>query len=623
MIDTAVAPPAQARVAGRLRPGVIAAALVLALFGGVAVSIDVPQTTFGIHSDEATYYLIGHSIAQDGDLEYRREDLLRALAEYPGGPSGVFLKKGQTLDGQPDSDTSRLYYGKAFVYPLFAAPFIKIFGTNGFLLLNAILIAATVLAAYAFLSARSPAGVSLVFALAFVFATIVPAYAFWIAPEVFNFALGTLAYFCWLYKYVAPEGRSRWLRDWRSDAVAGAILGLLTFSKVTNALLVVPVVLWLAWRRRWRSATLTSAAFWVVALIFFGANLASAGDWNYQGGEINGEVTRNTFYPKPHGQPGYPFEQPGAGFEVGEEKARNDGLTEIIFDRNVFFTNLGWNTVYFAVGRHAGLLPYFFPALFAMGALVVLRRRAAPWQWLVLASALAQIFVFIISQPYTWNGSGGSVGNRYFLSAYGIFIFLLPPMASMGAAVTTFAIGSLFAGKIVLNPFYYSYNPDEHSWRGPVRMLPVERTLVNDLPMNTDIRRVRILFGQDPRFQLYYVDDNAFFRETDDGFWVKGDSRADLIVKVAERVRTLQLNLQAGPMPVRGTVRVDGQSRDFDLAAGVTTSVAFDLDEGFPYQGTRVWNMSIETDGGFLPTQFGPSTDNRFLGVRVTPVLVR
>src|SRR5687767_14412996 len=124
---------------GRLKPGLIAAALVLALYGGVAVSIDVPQTTFGIHSDEATYYLIGHSLAQDGDLEYRREDLLRAFKEYPGGPSGVFLKKGQTVGGQPDPESERLYYGKAFVYPLFAAPFIKAFGTNGFLLLNAIL----------------------------------------------------------------------------------------------------------------------------------------------------------------------------------------------------------------------------------------------------------------------------------------------------------------------------------------------------------------------------------------------------------------------------------------------------------------------------------------------------
>jgi hypothetical protein len=608
---------------GRLHPGLIAAALVLALYGGVAVSIDVPRVTLGIHSDEATYYLIGHSLAADGDLEYRREDLLRAFAEYPAGPSGVFLKKGQTIHGQPDPDQARLFFGKAFVYPLFAAPFIKMFGTNGFLVLNALLMAAVVLAAFAFLSARSSAGVSLVLSLAFVFATVVPAYAFWIAPELFNFALGCLAYFCWLYKEVAPPGRAKWLRDSRSDIVAAGIIGLLAFSKVTNALLVVPIVIWLAWRRQWKSAILTSAAFWIVMLAFFGVNVVTSGDWNYQGGMINGEVTRNTFYPHSDGAPGYPFEREGIGFDVGYEKARNDDLSEVIFGPD-FWTNLRWNTVYVFLGRNAGLVPYFFPAVFAMGAFLAMRRHRAPWQWLVLASGVAQILIFMISQPYTWNGSGGSIGNRYFMSAYGIFVFLLPPIASIGAALVPAAIGLLFAGKIVLNPFYSSFNPDEHSWRGPLRMLPVERTLVMDLPANTDGTRVRIWFGADPRFQIYYLDDNSYFREPDDAFWVKGRSRADIFVKADQPVRTLQLGLRAGPQPVSGTVRLGWHRYNYDLQPGQSTTLAIDLGSGFPYQGTRVWTVSISTSSGFLPRAYvAESRDTRFLGVRVSPVLVR
>lgn len=614
---------APALPARSLRPGVIAAALVLALFGGVAVSIDVPATTFGFHSDEATYYLIGHSLAQDGDLEYRREDLLRAFAEYPSGPSGVFLKKGQTIGGAHDPDQGRLYFGKSFVYPLFAAPFVKVFGTNGFLLLNALLVAAALLAAYTFLHARASVASSLAFALAFVFASVVPAYVFWIAPEVFNFSLGTLAYFCWLYKEVSPEGRSRWLRDARSDYAGAAILGILTFSKITNGAMVVPVLLWLLWKRQWLRALIVSAVFGAVALAFFGANVASSGDWNYQGGRIGEETTRNTFYPKAHGEPGYPFEKPGAGFEVGHEKARNDSLTEIIFDRNVFLTNLTWNSFYAFFGRHVGLVPYFFPAALGI-AMFLWRARSRPaWQWLVLLSCAMQIGGIMVAQPYTWNGSGGSVGNRYFMSAYGMFVFLLPPLASAAAGVWAWAIGMLFAGKVVLNPFYYSFNPDEYTWSGPLRMLPVERTLVNDLPMNTDIRRVRILFGQDPRFQIYYLDDNAFFREEGDWFWVKGNARADLLVKVAEPVRTLHLDLQAGPMPVRGTVRYGWRRYGYDLQPGGTAAIAIDLGAGFPYQGTRVWNLSVSAEGGFYPPQFEPSTDSRFLGVKVKPVLVR
>ena len=39
---------------------------------------------------------------------------------------------------------------------------------------------------------------------------------------------------------------------------------------------------------------------------------------------------------------------------------------------------------------------------------------------------LAQILLFIIATPYTWFGGGGSVGNRYFIGAYGLVLFLFP-----------------------------------------------------------------------------------------------------------------------------------------------------------------------------------------------------
>ena len=48
---------------------------------------------------------------------------------------------------------------------------------------------------------------------------------------------------------------------------------------------------------------------------------------------------------------------------------------------------------------------------------------------------------------------------------------------------------------------------------GPLRWLPVELTLVNDLPINTDVERVRVLFGTTPRFQIYFLDDNTYPRE--------------------------------------------------------------------------------------------------------------
>src|SRR5205823_6301349 len=114
---------------------------------------------------------------------------VRVWREFPGGPSGVFLKQGRTLQGSPDPDPQRLYYGKSFIYPLFAAPFVKMFGTNGFLVLHALLLSMVVLCGYLFLHARSNALVSAVLSSGFVMASVVPVYFVWLMPEVFNFSL--------------------------------------------------------------------------------------------------------------------------------------------------------------------------------------------------------------------------------------------------------------------------------------------------------------------------------------------------------------------------------------------------------------------------------------------------
>jgi len=112
----------------RLRPGLLLAAVFLCLYGTLAVTVDVSRARYGLQSDEATYYMMGLSLVHDGDLTYRKEDLARVWKEFPAGPAGVFLKKGRQIGGGPDPDETRYFWGKSFVYPLFAAPFILLFG---------------------------------------------------------------------------------------------------------------------------------------------------------------------------------------------------------------------------------------------------------------------------------------------------------------------------------------------------------------------------------------------------------------------------------------------------------------------------------------------------------------
>ena len=74
-------------------------------------------------------------------------------------------------------------------------------------------------------------------------------------------------------------------------------------------------------------------------------------------------------------------------------RATDRVLTEVIFDWSpnpgsalgyVFPTVLAHNVVWFWTGRHSGVVPYFFPAVFALACFLWPRARREWWQWLVL-----------------------------------------------------------------------------------------------------------------------------------------------------------------------------------------------------------------------------------------------
>jgi hypothetical protein len=623
------------------RPGLLLVVAALAVYGGLALTVDFPKAAIGIQSDEATYYMMGYSLAKDGDLEYRREDLVRVWREFPGGPSGLFLKKGRDIvesgtmlrppfvwtRTQPDPDPSRYYYGKSFAYPLAAAPFVRVFGTNGFLVLHALLLGLVVWCSYLFLHARMRATISAALAGGFVMVSVVPVYFVWITPELFNFSLGLLAYFCWLYKEVEIPERAlpgmRWLFRPSSDVVAAILLGIDTFSKVPNALLFVPILAWLAWKRRWGRLLAAGVIFGLCAGGLFLVNVAITGEWNYQGGY------RRTFGAE------FPFQTATSTFEVGLLMGRDDALADVIFDRRVFWTNLVHNMGYFFVGRYAGLVPYYFPAVFALAAFLAVPRRRPVWQYLVLAGGMAQIGFFIITQPYSWLGGGGSVGNRYFMGAYGVFLFLLPPLSRTWLAVIPWLAGGLFTAQLVLNPFVASFRPGEYARTGPLRWLPVERTMVTDLPINTDRSRMQ-WFGdnppehKDPGFQIYFLDGNAYDREEDKSFWVKGESRAEFLIKaqylegIDRPMRRLVLTLSAGPLDTEVDASVGGRPQRVTLPAESSQQISFNLERGFWYQArAHVWVVSVSSSTGFVPIFHGAPVDTRFLGVRVKPTLVQ
>jgi hypothetical protein len=89
-------------------------------------------------------------------------------------------------------------------------------------------------------------------------------------------------------------------------------------------------------------------------------------------------------------------------------------------------------------------------------------------------------------------------------------------------------------------------------------------------------------------------------------------------------MRRLALTLTAGPVPARVEATLSGRTQAVALAAGGSQQLSFAMPEGFPYQGHwPVWVVSVSSSSGFVPVMVEEgSTDTRYLGVRVKPMLV-
>jgi hypothetical protein len=584
---------------------------------GFSLSVDYPRMAGAMWSDGATYYTMAHSLASDGDLLYTRKDLERVYREFPDGPSGIFLKRGRGGDLTVSSQfpflvrtgelTEELYFAKAYLYSLAAAPWVRLFGTQGMLVLHTLAVMAVLICGYFFLAAFSSPATSLVYAVTFLFASVAPAYFVWLTPEFFNLSLVFLGLFFWLYKERAASP-PRWLRGWTSDLIAAAIFGAVTYSKPSNIFLILPPLLLLATRREWKRALATGALFGLVLGGLFFINLAVTGEMNYQGGD------RKTFYGR------YPFQSPGLSFE-------NTGLSKVTAE---IYTQQPWDIVahdlyFFHIGRFSGMAIYFFPAVVAVALFAFGRKER--WQWMVLALAIFECLLLIVWMPVNYFGGGGTLGNRYFMNIFPLYFFLTPTLAlPLLATVPSWAMSGVFLTSILVNPFAAARRPGEHATSGAYKWLPVELSLINDLPTNNDPAKFRQRF--EDGYLGYFLDNNTWGRERyrGVGFWVKGGTRAEMVVRTRFPLERLIVRVLNVGVPNQIEVCVPGGCRSLEYEPDEKKILELEAGRGFPYEdfGARsyCYLVSIAPSSGEIPMlKRRGERDGRYLGafIHITP----
>jgi hypothetical protein len=355
------------------------------------------RTWPGLVGDEATYLMQAQSLAWDHDLRYTRRDYDRFLAQLGTRPEGLILQSG---DGG-----RTLTYGKPASYAVWIAPFLRLSPTRGAAVANALLLAVAAIAASRTLQRRLGAAAPL-WVAAWIFASVAFAYVFWAHSDVFLMSLAILAL---ALAYGAPRGDER--RESRRRTAlrwlaVGALLSLVALSRPFYGALLLPVAFAMpSGQRKLGLSALVLAAGALVAVSLF-ANLAEADAWTPYGGE------RQSF----DSHTGFPEVELAAASWQAQLAAHGNRSWKPAdeFDAR----QSAWNVLYFFVGRHVGILPYFLPLLLGLAAW-----RRGEGRGLLIPAALLACAGFLFARPFNFYGGGGAIADRYFLPLYPAFWF--------------------------------------------------------------------------------------------------------------------------------------------------------------------------------------------------------
>lgn len=557
-------------------------ALVFVLAFSVSTSLAKRR---GFLSDESSYFSIIQSLAHDGDLEYTRQDIQRIRRHFYTGPLGLFLKK---------AENGRLYFAKSFAYPLAAAPFFRLFGQNGLLLFNGLMILSCLWMGYLLLRKHHEESSSLRFSLVFVLASVVPVYIWWVTADLFNF----FVVFAGLFFFFYPFQRKGWFY------LSGLFFSFAVFSKPNTALPIAILYLIPLFQRDWKRFLALCLITVMICSLLLGFLYAQTGGINFMGGE------RRTFYSH------YPFEMPEYRFENGFKMTADNYWERFYLSPKIVALNL----FYFVFGRFTGMFIYTFPALFIL--LLFLFQKRAREDWLILAAITAGILFFILVTPDNYFGGSGSVGNRYLLSILPFFFFLGYRHRPMRLTWVPLLVGLVFLPGLFMDAVHHSTYSRSAGMSFPINLFPPEKTQYQALQANENPRAFgRLVRDRQGRYTVHFLNDNNWPLE-ENTFWTNGTSPAELFAVMPGPVRNFRIKLKNIPKENHVVLQVEHLRREFRLQPNQEVMVNVDCRRhhisGLAMKQRQVYYFRIRSLKEFCPF-FADSTkeDRRNLGVQV------
>ncbi|MEE8522980.1 MAG: hypothetical protein V3T72_03530 [Thermoanaerobaculia bacterium] len=499
------------------RPWIVLYGL-LALLTLAALTFD-RSTWPALMGDEASYLMQAESLAWDQDASYSGDDYRRFVGHWQRLPQGLILQSGD--------HGAHVVYGKPFFYALYLAPFVRLAPVRGAFVANALLLAFASVAAARVLERRSGPLAPLWVAV-LVFASVTFAHVFWAHPDLFLMCLTALALaLAFDGRQGGAGGAPRILIRW---AVVGGLLAVVAVSRPPYLALFLPALL---------AVPRPSRRLGIAALAAGGLSVAAAAglvqqslsdSWTSYGAERLSFYRHTGFL-----EIDFPAaEWPRKIEEYGSAAAAEP--TAVRWDKRLAPSLWLWNSVYFVIGRHVGILPYFLPLV--LGLVGGIRGW---WSWSLVLAVAAASAVFLLWMPFNFYGGGGALANRYFLPLYPAFWFMPARLPSRRWLVAVAAVSSLFVWELWLAAREFPVTvKTERDYR---YVSPVAERI---LPFETTLSHLK-LAGRDDLYPGFFVRflDHEPWLDKNGGPRLFGGRTARLLVASEQPLTALILELEA------------------------------------------------------------------------------
>ncbi len=231
----------------------------------------------------------------------------------------------------------------------------------------------------------------------------------------------------------------------------------------------------------WAAGSFVVGALVLAGLLFAATDLRGSDDGSIS--DRHAEVSSASHQAEPSG------ESPGSILEgLGRRLQRHESLQRLSVLPD--WELLGWNGLYFLVGRNLGILPYFIPLL------LILAGWGTSWRETVLVGTVVLAAILALwLHPFNFSGEAGGLGNGRFLPLYGA-LWLLPTKRVRPVGIFAVTIlAAIFLWPVWASPQRATHRSIGTAWYAaeiPFRFLPYEMSQ-RGLPQFGSLRRQGLL----------------------------------------------------------------------------------------------------------------------------------